>query len=233
MFAVIVNTLAVLFGSGLGLLGKRGIPEKASGAVMIGMGLATVYIGIIGLPQGGETLVVVISLVLGGALGALLNIQGFLDGLGARLQARLSRSGETDSSFAQGFVTASLLFCVGAMSIVGSFNAGLTGDYAMLYTKSIMDLISSCMLAASLGAGVMAAALAVLTYQGGLVLLAGALEPLLSPAMISQLTCVGSLLILALGFNLLGIAKLKVADYLPALIFAPLVYAAMTLLGLV
>ena len=126
---------------------------------------------------------------------------------------------------AEGFITASLLFCIGAMTIVGSLNAGLRNDYDMLFTKSLLDLFSSMMLAASLGIGVLCSAAFVLVFQGALVLMAQVVAPILTEAAIAEITCAGSLMILALGLNLLGIAKIKVANLLPAMLFAPLALA--------
>ena len=127
-----------------------------------------------------------------------------------------------ENTFSQGFVTASLLFCVGAMTIVGSMNAGISGDNQMLYTKSVLDLISSCMLAVSLGFGVMCASGFVLVFQGGLVSIAMVLGSFLSDFAVAELICAGSVMIIALGLNLIGVTKIKVANLLPGLIFVPL-----------
>ena len=156
-------------------------------------------------------------------IGTAVDIDKRLNGAGELLSKKLKKDGSDKVSLAEGFVTASLLFCVGAMTIVGSLNSGLKGDHTMIYTKSLLDFFSSMMLSASLGIGVPFAAIFVLVFQGSIVLLAGVLEPLLSAAAIAEITCVGSLMILALGLNLTGIGKFKVANYLPALVFAPLV----------
>ncbi len=221
MVGVIVNVAAVLLGSLLGLLFKKGIPERLSKAVMLGLGLCVIYIGISGALEGENALIAIISMVLGAIFGTLLKLDDRLGRLGAGLSSRLNKSG---SSFAEGFVTASLLFCVGSMSVVGSLDAGIRGDYQLLFTKSLLDFISAIMLTASLGLGVMFSAAFVLVYQGGIVLLAQLLAPLLSQGAIQEMTCVGSLLIVALGLNLTGATKIKVADYLPAVLLAPGVY---------
>ena len=137
------------------------------------------------------------------------------------MEKRLSRGGA--SGAAQGFVAASLLFCVGSMAIVGSLNAGLKGDHSMLLAKSALDFISSAMLAATLGAGVLMAAGTVLVYQGALVLLAGLISPILSPLAVAQMGCAGGIIIFALGLNLLKITSIKVADLLPAILLAPFI----------
>ena len=222
MLGVIVNTVAVLVGSCIGLLCKKGIPQRFADAIMCGIALCTVYIGFSGALKGENTIVLIVSMVLGAAVGTLLDIDAALGRLGAALEKKLSRSGE-NNTVAKGFVTASLLFCVGSMTIVGSLTAGLTGDNEMLFTKSVLDFVSSIMLSVSLGIGVLFAAAVVLVLQGGIALLAGVLAPVLSTAAINEIICAGSVLIFALGLNMLGVTKIKVANYLPALVFAPAV----------
>jgi uncharacterized membrane protein YqgA involved in biofilm formation len=221
MWGVLVNTATVLLGSTIGLLFKKKIPERIIHSVMLAIGLCTLYIGISGTLKGENTLVLILSMALGTALGTLLDLDGLLTRLGGAVERKFSRPGER-ASVAQGFVTGSLLFCVGAMTIVGSLDAGLSGDNRMLYTKSLLDLISSCMLSASLGIGVLLAAAFVLVFQGALVLLSGVLAPLLTASCIAEITCAGSLMIVGLGLNLLGVTKLKIANCFPALLFAPL-----------
>lgn len=220
MIGVIVNVLAVIAGSTIGLLFRKGISEKFTGAIMSAVALCTVYIGISGALKGENTIVLIISLVLGTAAGTALNIDGALTRLGENMEKRFKNR---NSSIAQGFVTASLLFCIGSMTIVGSITAGLTGDCEMLFTKSVLDFISSIMLTISLGIGVMTSALFVLVFQGGIVLLAGLLEPVLTAQAINEIICAGSVMIIGLGLNMLGVTKLKVANYLPAVIFVPIV----------
>lgn len=223
MLGVLVNTVTVLLGSLIGLLCRKGIPEKIEKAVMTAIALCTLYIGIDGALAGENVLVLIFSMVLGTALGALLDLDGGITRLGNFVERRFRK--EEGVSVAEGFITASLLFCVGAMTIVGSLNAGLRGDNSMLFTKSLLDLCSSMMLAASLGAGVLCASVFVFLFQGALVLLSKSLAPLLSEAAIAEITCAGSLMIVALGLNLLGLTKIKVANLLPAMLFAPLMLA--------
>lgn len=219
MLGVLANTIAVLIGSAVGLLFKKGIPEKYSNAVMTGIALCTVYIGVSGSLKGENTIVLIVSMALGAVAGTLLDLDGGLNRLGQYVEKKFNKGGT--GKIAQGFITASLLFCVGAMTIVGSLTAGLTGDNEMLYTKSVLDLISASMLSVSLGIGVMFSAVFVLVFQGAIALMAGFLEPVLTTAAINEIICAGSLMILALGLNMLGITKIKVANYLPALVFAP------------
>ena len=221
MLGVIVNTITVLLGSTVGLFCKRAIPEKITKTIMLAIGLCTIYIGVSGTLDGENTLVLILSMVFGTAAGTAMDLDRRITQLGELLNRRFQRA-DGSVSLTEGFVTGSLLFCVGAMTIVGSLNAGLRDDNEMLFTKSLLDLISSCMLSVSLGIGVLFSAVFVFVFQGALVLLAQFLAPVLSAAAIAEITCAGSLMILALGLNLIGLTKFKVANFLPALIFAPL-----------
>lgn len=227
MIGVLVNTLTVLLGGAAGLLFRKGIPERVSRMVMLGLGACSLYIGISGALCGENTLVLIVSVVLGVIVGALLRIDDAIHTLAERVEARLQKRGS--GSVAEGLVSATLLFCVGSMTVTGSLQAGLTGDSSILLTKALLDLVSSVMLAASLGLGVLLSAIPVLVIEGGLALLAGWLAPLLSTAAINEMTCVGSLLIVMIGTNLMGITKIKVADFLPAILFAPLICRLFTL----
>lgn len=223
MLGVFINVCTVIAGSTVGLLFRKSISKKYSDAVMTGIGLCVVLIGIQGMLKGENILVTIISMVLGALIGTALDIDGKLNGAGDWLSSKIKSKNGEKNSLAEGFVTASLVFCIGAMTILGSLDAGLKGDNTTLITKSILDLFSSMMLSASLGIGVIFAAVFVFIFQGGIVLLAGVLEPLLSSSAIAEITCVGSVMIMGLGLNLAGIAKIKVANYFPALILAPVI----------
>lgn len=224
MLGVIVNTLTVLVGSMVGLLFKKGIPAKVTDTIMHALGLITLFIGVSGALQGSNTIVLIVSMIVGTIIGSLIDIDDKINRLGLFFEHRMKKEGEK-TSIAQGFMTASLLFCVGAMTIVGCLNAGLSGDYELLFTKSTLDLISSCVLASTMGVGVVIAAGFVFVFQGALVLLSGLLQGLLTdPALIAEITCAGSIMIMGLGFNLLGIAKIKVANMLPAMLVVPIFY---------
>lgn len=220
MTGVLINAALVLLGSAVGLMFKRLLPEKLNEPVMTGIGLCTLYIGVSGALRTENALILIASMVLGAITGTLLDIDGFIRRLGERAQALTKQAG---GSVAEGFVAASLLFCVGAMAVVGSLEAGISGNNATLYTKSALDFVAAIFLAASLGFGVGLSALSVLVYQGAIALLAGLLAPVMTPGAIAELSSAGSLIIMALGLNLLGLAKIKVADFLPALIVAPLI----------
>jgi len=231
MLGVLINVCTVIIGSTVGLLFRKSISRKYSDAVMTGIGLCVVLIGIQGMLKGENILVTIISMVIGALIGTALDIDGKLNGAGDWLSEKIRNKNGEKSSLAEGFVTASLVFCIGAMTILGSLDAGLKGDNTTLITKSILDLFSSMMLSASLGIGVIFAAVFVFVFQGGIVLLAGVLEPLLSTSAIAEITCVGSVMIMGLGLNLAGIAKIKVANYFPALILAPVMCVLFGLLG--
>ena len=220
MLGVLVNALAVVLGGGIGLLCKKGIPKRLTDAVMIGIGLCTLYIGIDGALEGENILIVIAAMVLGAIVGTLLDIDAAINRLGTWVEKTFHAEGGKNS-LAEGFVTASLLFCVGSMTIVGSLNAGISGDNEMLFTKSTLDFVAAAMLSASLGAGVLLSAAFVLVFQGSIVLLSSLIAPILTAAAIAEMTCAGSLLIMALGFNFIGITKIKVANYMPAVFFAP------------
>lgn len=220
MLGTVVNTIAVLVGASIGLLIKKGIPKRIGDSLMKALGLCTIYIGISGAFKGENTLVMIISMVLGTLIGEAVDIDKHVNSGVRKLENKFSK-GKGENTIAQGFITASLLFCIGSMTIVGAMNAGLLGDNTMLYTKSTLDFCSSIIFGSTLGIGVLFAGGFVLVYQGGLTLLAIAAAPLLSTTVINEMTCVGSLVIIATGLNLLGVTKLKLMNYIPAM-FLPI-----------
>ncbi len=221
LLGTFVNTGTVILGSCLGLLLNRLIPERVSRAVMAGLALCVLYLGISGTLSGKNPLITIISMVVGAVAGELLDLDGRLGRFAEGLEKKF-KNGSGKASIAEGFVTASLVFCVGSMTIVGALNSGLLGDHSMLYAKSLLDLVSAFIFASTLGFGVLLSAGFVLLFQGAIAIFARLASPLLTTAVISEMTCVGSLLIIAIGLNMLGLTKLKVMNYLPA-IFVPIV----------
>lgn len=221
MLGVVVNTITVILGSSVGLLFKKGIPDRVASAIMKGIGLCTFYIGVSGSLKGENTLILIISMVIGIAAGTVIDIDDKINRLGNLVEKKFSKGKDT-VSISKGFVTASLLFCIGAMTIVGSLNAGLTGDNEMLFTKSMLDFFSSAMLSVSLGIGVLLSSAFVFVFQGAIVLLANFIAPILTDAAIAEMICAGSVMIIGLGLNLLDITKLKIANMLPAIAIAPI-----------
>ena len=224
---VLFNTVTVIIGSLIGLALKKGIPKKLTDALMCGIGLCTVYIGISGAVSAGtdseaNPVMPIISIALGVAAGTLLDIDSHLTRLGDKVEQRFSANNEAKGSIAQGFVSACLLFCVGSMTIVGAVNAGVSGDNTLYFTKGVLDFVSGMALSVSFGIGVLLSSAFVLVFQGALVLAAGLIEPLLTNHMICEMNCTGSLLIVIIGLNLMGITKIKVANYLPAILISML-----------
>lgn len=235
----IVNTVAVILGSLIGLLLKKGIPERATEAVMKALGVATMFIGIgctlsemLVIGEDGQLttqgiMMMIISLALGALVGELLRIEEGLDKLGEKLKnTKLFRNSKT---FSEGFITATLVVCVGAMAIVGSLRDGMLGDPTMLYSKSALDFISTMMFASALGVGVLLSAVPMALYQGGITLLAGLIGGFFTDSIISNLSLVGSVLIFGVGVNLVFGKKLKVGNMLPALL-VPILYGLFELI---
>jgi uncharacterized membrane protein YqgA involved in biofilm formation len=220
MIGVIINVITVLIGSSIGLLLKRSIPDRVSRATMIGLGVCTLYIGISGSLMAENVLVLIASVVSGAVAGTLLKIDDAINKLAKKVESRFKKN-NNEVSVAEGIISATLLFCVGSMTITGSIQAGLTGDNSILITKAMLDLVSSMMLASTLGIGVLLSSAAVFVIQGGLVLLSGLISSVMTTASINEMTAVGSLLIIMIGTNLMGITKIKVADFLPAILFTP------------
>lgn len=229
----IVNVIAVLAGSGIGLVIKNGMKQRFSDILTQACGVATIFIGVSGALQGmlavaedgtltgQKSMLVILSLVIGSLAGEGCSIEDHIEGLGERIKKRLGRIG--DSGFVDGFVTSTLIICVGAMAVVGSIQDGLTGDYSMLFAKSVLDFIIVLVLAASMGAGVLFSFIPLGIYQGGITLFAALIERYMTDVMIADLTCIGSVLIFCVGVNLTFGKRVKVGNMLPALL-VPVIY---------
>lgn len=226
MLGTVVNAGAVILGALLGIFVKKGIKESYKDTIMNGIGLSVLLIGIMGGIKANNIILVIASIVIGSIIGEALDIDMRLDNLGLKMEKRF---GKGDSNFSKGFVTASLVYCIGAMAIVGSLESGLTGNHETLFAKSILDGITAILFASSLGIGVAFSALPIFIYQGTITLLANIIKDLLTSQAVEEMSAVGGVLILAIGINLLGIKKIKVANMLPA-VFIPLVYY--TIIGL-
>jgi uncharacterized membrane protein YqgA involved in biofilm formation len=220
LLGTIVNTISIIIGSLIGLLFKGRLPEKYSQTIMHGIGLAVILIGIKTALNTDAILIVIISLAIGSLLGELLRIEDRLEQFGNWIGKRLARDSE---GISKAFVSASLLYCVGAMAIIGSMESGLTGNHQTLFAKSILDGIGSVLFASTLGIGVIFSSVSVFCYQGLLTLTASSIKPYLLPEVVSQMSAVGGLLIFAIGIGLLEIKRIKIGNMLPA-IFIPLIY---------
>ena len=221
----LLNALTVLIGGTLGTLVGNRLPQRIHEALFGVLGLVTVLIGLMGALATKNPLILLGSLLLGTILGEMVNLEGGLERAGEWLQKRMARSGSTLS---EAFVTASLVFCVGPLSVLGSLDNGLSGDTTKLVIKATLDGFAALAFGATLGWGVLLSIITVLVYQGGLSLSAHAIAPLLThnADAITELTAAGGLILVAVGLKLLKIRDLRVANYLPALIFAPLLVAA-------
>ena len=220
MLGTIVNTLAIIAGSLLGIVFRGGIPNKYQVTIMQALSLAIILIGLKMAFKTDAILLVIFSLVIGSILGEFLKIEGRLENLGKRLETKFAKAG---NGIAKGFVVASLVYCVGSMAIVGSMESGLTGNHQTLFAKSALDGLSSIIFASTFGIGVLFSSISVFVYQGILTLTSTLMKPFLITPVIDQMSGVGGLLIMAIGFNLLEIQKIKVGNMLPA-IFVPLLY---------
>ena len=218
IIGALINGAAILAGGGVGLVLKGRLSDKFSKSIMRVLGLCICIIGIQG-GLGGDVLLMVISLALGALVGELINIDGALNRFGLFVQSKLKKNDE-NSTFAQGFVTATLLFCVGAMAVVGSIDSGLRGDQSIIISKSIIDAVAAMTLASTFGVGVLFSAFTVFAYQGTIEIFAGQLQNVFTDGLITQISAVGGVMILGLGFNMVADTKIKVANLLPGIIFA-------------
>ena len=217
MIATLVNCVAVIIGSLLGLILHTKINESFKRVVYVGAGMISLILGIkMGLVTT-RIVFMALALIIGGILGEWWNIEGGILRFGEFLKKRFAKK-ESGKDFAGGFLNASVLFCVGAMTLVGAFKAGAEGNYDLILTKSVMDGFMAIMLTAAMGIGVAFSAITILVYQGGITLLAGVLQPLVNELLLGELTAVGGVLVIMIGLNLLGLSKLKTANYIPALL---------------
>jgi hypothetical protein len=233
MTGTILNIVTVLIGGALGMLVGARLPERVRQTVVAGLGLFTLGIGIQMFLKTENPIVVLGSLLLGGLIGELVRIEDGLRSLGGYLERRFtgSRADDQGSRFIRGFLTASLVFCVGPMTILGSIQDGLNGDYSLLAIKSVLDGFASLAFASSLGVGVLFSSLIILVFQGGLSLLAAQANAITTPAMMNEMTAAGGILLVGIGISsLLEIKPIRVGNYLPALLIAPLIVAILAIL---
>ncbi|MFO7738333.1 MAG: DUF554 domain-containing protein [Desulfatiglandaceae bacterium] len=220
MLGTLVNTAAIIAGSLFGLTFSRFIPQKSTVTLIHAVSLAVILIGVKMAWKTDAFIVVIASLAVGSVIGELIGIEGRMNRLGNWLEGRFSATG---GDISKGFVTTSLLYCVGSMAIVGALESGLTGNHDTLFAKSVLDGIGSIIFSASLGVGVLFSAVSVFLYQGLITVSASLMKPFLTTEVITQMSAVGGLLIVAMGFNMLEMVKIKVGNLLPA-IFFPFVY---------
>lgn len=224
MKGTIVNVIAIFLGCSVGFILKSRFPEKIGKIVMQALGLASLLIGAQMALKTNNILLVIFSLVIGGVIGEIIDIEEGLERFGERVKLKF-KSNDTSERFVEGFVTASLLYCVGSMAIMGALKEGLSGNPDILYAKSLLDGVTSLAFTAAMGIGVLFSVIPVFLYQGGITLLARLIKDFLSPEIINEMTAVGGILILGIGFGLLEIRKIKVGNLLPAILVAALLAA--------
>ncbi len=217
MFGTIVNAGVIVAGALLGIMFRKGIPEKSKTTILQGIGLAVILVGLKMAITVNNELLVIISLALGGLLGEIMRIDHHLNRIAMALQKLV---GASEGNFVKGFVSASLIYCVGAMAIMGSLEGGLTGTYKILYIKSALDFVTSIILGSSMGIGVAFSALPVFIYQGTITLMASGIKEFLTDTVTLYMTATGGLLIVGIGINILGIKEINVANLLPAIFVA-------------
>jgi uncharacterized protein len=231
MIGTLLNIATVIVGSIIGLIFGARIPAKLKETVIAGMGLFTTAMGLQMFLKTENALIVLGAILIGTLLGEWMRIEDGLHKLGEILEQRFSREEDDGSNkFVRGFLTASLLFCVGPMTILGSIQDGLTGDYNLLAVKSVLDGFASIAFASTLGIGVAFSSLIILVYQGGISLLAGQLNAIVNTSMMNELTAAGGVLLMGVGIsNLLEIKKIRVGNMLPALVIAPIIVWVLSL----
>ena len=220
MLGTFVNVASIIAGSLVGLLFKGRISEKYNKTIIQSISLGVILIGFKSAFQCDDFILIIISLAIGSLVGEICKIEHRLENAGEWIEKKFSKKSE---GFAAGFVTTSLLYCVGAMAIVGSLESGLTGNHSTLFAKSTLDGIAAIIFSSTMGIGVLFSSVSVLLYQGTITLAAGYIKPFLIPEVIAQMSSVGGLLIVGLGMNMLGTSKIKVGNMLPA-VFIPLIY---------
>lgn len=228
MNGTVVNGLAIMAGSLIGIVLKAGFIKKRSESIISVLGLSVFLIGIKGALEVQDVLLMIVSLALGFLLGEIIDLDKIFNQFGERVETQFIKS--NDGKFAKGFVSASLLFGVGAMAIVGSFQSGLFQDETILYTKSTLDFITSIVFASSFGWGVFFSSLPIVLYQGTLTVLSASLSVFLTSQLILELSSLGSVMIMALGLNMMGVTQFKVANLLPSLLVIVLLNRLMSLI---
>ena len=219
MKGTIVNVIAIFLGCSVGFILKGKFPENIAKIVMQALGLASLLIGIQMALKTNNILLLIFSLVIGGIIGEIMGIEEGLERFGERVKLKF-KSNTTSEKFVEGFVTASLLYCVGSMAIMGALKEGISGNPDILYTKSLLDGLTSIAFTAAMGIGVLFSVIPVFLYQGGITMLARLIKDFLSPEVINEMTAVGGILILGIGFELLKIKKIKIGNLLPAILIA-------------
>lgn len=230
MWGTIVNVLAIVIGSILGVAGGNFLSEGTKDTVSKGVALGVILIGLQMALETQHLIVVLVSLLLGAVAGEIIGIEKFLNRIACSMERKLQGE-KGEQGLAKGFVTATLIYCIGAMAIMGSLQSGLTGEHSILYAKSLLDGVTSIVLASTLGIGVALSALPLFLYQGAITLLAHVIEPLIIEEAVIEMKATGGLLILAIALNMLDLTKIRVGNMLPAVVFAVIITTLLIKMG--
>lgn len=220
MLGTIVNTVAIIAGGILGVFLTKGIPESYKTTIMQGLGLSVFVIGLSGALETSNILVMISSVVIGTIIGEAIKIEYGLEKLGLWIEGKL---GAKEGGVAKGFVTASLVYCIGAMAIMGALESGLTGNHEILFAKALIDGVSAIIFASTLGIGVALSGAAVFVYQGLITITATFMKPFLVESVIAEMSAIGGLLIIGIASNIMEVKRIKVGNMLPA-VFIPIIY---------
>ena len=224
----IVNAVGIFVGAVLGLIFKKGLPKKWQETMMSGIAICIIVIGVQMALKTNNIVIVIFSIVIGSILGEIIDIEAVMNRIGEVLGKRIAGSNKSVAAeIAAGFVNASVLFCSGAMAIVGSIQDGLLGDHATLFAKATLDALISLVLTANLGVGVALSALSVGVYQGAITMLAGFIGPYITDAMVAEITGSGGVMIMAIGTNMLHLTKIRIGNMIPAMLVAALIVRLM------
>lgn len=223
MTGVVVNVIAIILGSIFGLVFKRFIKQSYKETIMNGLSITVIIMGIMNVIESKEYIIVIVSVVVGSLIGELLSIEAKINRFADFLCSVFEKNKKENSTFSEGFVTTTLIFCVGAMAILGSLESGLMGNHDTLFAKAILDGVAAVIFASTLGIGVMFSVIPVFLYEGSIVLGATLIKDFLTPEMITEISAVGGILIIAIALNILELKKIKVGNMLPAIII-PIVY---------
>ena len=223
MTGVTVNFIAIIIGSLFGIIFKKFIKDCYKETIMNGIAIAVIIMGIMNVIETNQFLIVIISIVVGSLIGEMLDLEGKINRVADVLCAKFEKNQCEGSTFSEGFVTTTLIFCVGAMAIVGSLESGLTGNHDTLLAKSLLDGVSSIIFASTFGIGVIFSAVPVLIYEGAIVLGASFIKDFLTPEMITEISAVGGILIIAIALNILNLKKIRIGNMLPAIVI-PVIY---------
>lgn len=236
LLGALVNGIEAFIGGAIGVFLHRWIKKDMGDFLIVGQGMCVVLIAVQGMVAGGSAVIVTLSMALGGVLGYLIDIDGLFHRFGDFIQARIdavSKGNTQLGSFSAGFVPASLLICTGSMAIVGSLQSGIQLDHATLFSKGIIDLIVCMVMASTLGIGVAFSGVTVFIYEGLLTLLSTTVAPLLSDLVVENMVVTGSLLLLAIGLNLMGVTDIKAANLIPACIMPVVLVPLFMFAGLI